>query len=181
MSSKVAIHHVQVIDPTSGKCRIFCLYDGIAVDEVKALYETSFDEVKTTSGFRDENGIYYPLSLIAMQPGCVSGRRLMIVSNDNEQENIPASGPVSMIGMDSEETLLTEEQVKRSFHLLDLNGDNYVHKEEFIEFMTAAYTKMFEYDEVVVRVSSLPGEELEYLQPDLENTSQVVHNFHDNL
>lgn len=147
MSSKVAIHHVQVIDPTSGKCRIFCLYDGIAAEEVKALYETSFDEVKSTSGFRDENGIYYPLSLIAMQPSTVSGRRLMIVSNDHQQENNPASGPVSMIGMDSEETLLTEEQVKRSFHLLDLNGDNYVHKEEFIEFMTAAYTKLFEYDE----------------------------------
>ncbi len=146
-SSKVAIHHVQVIDPTSGKSRIFCLFDGIDVNEVKILYETSFDDVKNTSGFRDENGIYYPLSLIARQPSLVGGQRLMIVSGDFQQENISSSGPLSMIGMDSEDTLLTEEQVKRSFYLLDLNGDNYVHKEEFIEFMTMAYAKMFDYDE----------------------------------
>lgn len=141
INNHTVVYHVQVIEPTTGKFRIFCLYEGIPSAEVRAVYQASFQEVFNTSGLRDENGVYYPFSILTTQPKILSGRKLTIVSGDKSKGRA-----VTLVGMDSEDTMMTQDQVNRAFQLLDLNNDNLIHKEEFIEGMTAAYSTLFDKD-----------------------------------
>jgi Ca2+-binding EF-hand superfamily protein len=136
------LYYVQITEPKSGKFRVFYLYDGIAPEEITNLYRASFESNETPTGFYDETGVLYTPSFLARQPKTFGGKKLLVVNDQATLNHIPQQVPG--IGTDSQDSLLTEEQVIKAFEILDLNSDDVVHKEEFIEAMTLAYSNLFE-------------------------------------
>lgn len=139
------LYYVQITEPTSGKLRIFYLYDGVNPEEIKALYQASFESNSVAKGFTDETGVVYPPSMLALNPSLFAGRKLYVI-NENVIANVPTSLNRQALGLDSQDTLLTEEQVRKAFQILDVNSDNVIHKEEFIDSLSQAFNNLFELD-----------------------------------
>lgn len=126
---------------------MLCLYDGIKQAEVEALYSASFDGAANTVGFSDEKGVIHPFSLLWRQPSAFSGGKFVVISKDNYAPQISlADSEDNVTTGDSESTLLTDYKVKAIFRLLDLNSDNVIHKEEFIQVTALAFNYLMETD-----------------------------------
>lgn len=117
------LYYVQITEPASGKLRIFYLYDGVNPEEIKALYQASFESDSAAKGFTDETGVVYPPSMLALNPSLFAGRKLYVI-NENVIANVPTTLNRQALGLDSQDTLLTEEQVRKAFQILDVNSDN---------------------------------------------------------
>lgn len=131
---------VQIVEPSTGKLRILCLYDGISEAELTSIYSASFETSASTVGFTDEKGVHYPFSLLWKSPKVFTGSKLVAVTEGHS----PSQSSKELLGYDSESTLLTEDHVRKVFNQLDLNHDRVVHKEEFIEVATRAYDRLLE-------------------------------------
>eukprot|EP01039_Chlorochromonas_danica_P006627 gene6627-7320_t len=134
MSSQT--YFVQIVEPSTGKFRVLCLYDEISSEEVVTLYQTTFPEVTQTVGFVDDHGIYYPFSFLWRLPSQLVGGKILAVSRD-------ASSPATLRPTDlsSSSSLVKrkEEQSQMIFQVLDLAGDHMVDEEEFVEVSRAAF------------------------------------------
>jgi hypothetical protein len=161
MSSKQAgrngedqLYYVQITEPSSGILRVFYLFDGITEDELFDLFKASFQKHEYAKGFSDESGVIYPPSMLALKPKLFGGRKLFVI-NDHRDENSSHllsqhQGTVlPSIGKNSQDSLLTEEQVRNAFDILDMNNDNVIHKEEFITVMNLAYSNLFDLDPAI--------------------------------
>jgi len=142
---------VEVVEPSSGQRRSVLLYDGIAQEEVQLIFGAAFNLTFRVVGFRDANKVYYPFSVLAMAPKAFDKVTLSLVV-----ENAPISAPVASVSplvppapaqaqeASSSEFVLTENNARKAFDILDKNGDSYLHKEEFVEVLTVAYEKFLE-------------------------------------
>lgn len=134
---------IQVMDPSSGQLRMIYVYDGIEQTEFKMILETCFSSGSQLVGFRDERGIHYPFSAVIKSPRTFIGICLSIIFEDS---NISAVSNQTLNEIESDENLMSLENAKKIFDILDLNMDNKLHKEEFIELLTLAFEQYLDYN-----------------------------------
>jgi hypothetical protein len=152
-------YNVEVVEPSSGQRRSILLYEGIAQEEVQLIFSAAFNLTSPAVGFRDGNGIYYPFSVLAMAPKAFDQATLnLVVQNAQKAPASPAQTPTPTRApaprppapaqedavVASNEFVLTEDNARKAFDILDKNGDGYLHKEEFVEVLTVAYEKFLE-------------------------------------
>lgn len=136
------IYQIQLVEPNSGQLRTICVFPGLEAQEFHEILMSSFSLQLDNGpvGLCDRDGVNYPLSAVVRSPEIFGGGQFTILLAHAQGHTDHVS---SMAVSDSEDMIYTEERAKRAFQLLDKNSDNYVHKEEFIEMLTAAMTSLF--------------------------------------
>lgn len=150
---------MQVVEPNSGQLRTLFLHSGLDKADLKNLFLTCFDKTITDEdkflGFQDDHSnIYYPFSVLCQESSIFDGKTLsMIISNRpmhplnaSSSNSYLASKSKALTSASSEDTLYTEESAEMVFKMLDMNDDDKIHVEEFIECMTSAYSCLFQED-----------------------------------
>eukprot|EP01031_Cornospumella_fuschlensis_P035158 gene35158-42583_t len=147
MASQNSVYYAHIVDPSTGKFRMLCLYDGIKQAEVEALFAASFDSTINAVGFTDEKDVVHPFSLLWRQPSVFSDGKFAIITKDNFSPRIKLNDiEDNAAAGESDSAVLTDDKIKSMFRLLDLNSDNVIHKEEFIQVTALAFNYLMETD-----------------------------------
>lgn len=131
---------VKLFEPVQGINRTLCLpKNGMTINELEALLSATFNGCEFV-GINDSiKEIEYPLALLAQNPTLLQSTRrpLTLILHQESKEHLLDTGDIATY--DSEHTLYTDEMAEITFSQLDLNGDNYIHIEEMIEYLTMAF------------------------------------------
>ena len=131
---------VKLFEPIQGINRTICLpSNGISISELESLLSATFNGCQFVGVHDSKDDIEYPLAILAQNPKILQSTRrpLSLILNQESKENLLDSGDCATY--DSEHTLYTDEMAEITFYQLDLNGDNHIHIEEMIEYLTMAF------------------------------------------
>lgn len=131
---------IKLFEPIQGINRTICLpSSGITLQELESLLSVAFNGCHFVGLHDSKDDIEYTLSLLASNPSILQStkRPLSLILNQESKDALLESDDVATY--DSEHTLYTDEMAEITFYQLDLNGDNLIHIEEMIEYLTMAF------------------------------------------
>lgn len=109
------------------------------ITKLESLLSVAFNGCHFVGLHDSKDDIEYTLSLLASNPSILQStkRPLSLILNQESKDALLESDDVATY--DSEHTLYTDEMAEITFYQLDLNGDNLIHIEEMIEYLTMAF------------------------------------------
>eukprot|EP01038_Epipyxis_sp_PR26KG_P012080 gene12080-16166_t len=157
------VYKIQVLEPNSDQLRIICIYDGISCKELRSICVAAFqndnyhiNSMENIIGFQDQINTLYPIYIIAKFASSFKDKSLKLITyatanviDKLKHGSNPNDSYFSNSLADSETddfSMQTDEGAETAFKLLDINGDNLVHKEEFIDVLCIAFEHLLESD-----------------------------------
>lgn len=125
-------------DSKSNRTRTLLLDEKISSGNLVDLLASSFDEKSSIVGFRDDQGIIYPVSVVTSNP-VLFGRKPLVLIKENEK-SFDSTGLIDF--EDSEASLYTDKNADAAFCLIDQDKDGYISKDD-IEIFVNRFKNMY--------------------------------------